>query len=46
MNIKKLAMLTSLACAVGIIYTVNSLKSLPDAFDFNLDDEEDDDGKI
>lgn len=46
MNIKRLAVLASVASAVGIIYAVNSFKSLMETVEFDFDEDLDDDGKI
>lgn len=46
MNIKKTIVLASLISAVGIAYAAYSLKSLSDAFEFDIDDEEELDGEV
>jgi hypothetical protein len=40
---KKLFVIATIASAVGIAYALYTLKDLPDAFDFNLNEEEDND---
>jgi hypothetical protein len=40
---KKIFAIVTIASAVGIAYALYTLKDLPDAFDFNLNEEEDND---
>jgi len=46
MNAKKAIVFASIIGAVGIAYAIYSLRSLSDAFEFELEEEEDLDGEI
>jgi hypothetical protein len=39
MNKKKIVLALAIASAVGITYAISVLKDLPEAFDWDLDDE-------
>jgi hypothetical protein len=41
-KIKNLIILASLFAAAGLTYTIVSIKNLPESFDWNLDEEDND----
>jgi hypothetical protein len=40
-KIKKIIFILSLAAAAGITYTIVALKNIPESFDWNLEEDED-----
>jgi len=42
-KIKSIIFILSLAAAAGLTYTVVALKNLPEVFDWNLEEDEDED---
>ncbi len=40
-KIKKIMFILSLAAAAGLTYTIVALKNIPEAFDWNLEEDED-----
>ena len=42
-KIKRIIFILSLAAAAGITYTIVALKNIPEAFDWNLEEDEDED---
>jgi hypothetical protein len=42
-SIKRIIFILSLAAVAGITYTIVALKNIPEAFDWNLEEDEDED---
>ena len=42
-KIKKIIFILSLAAAAGLTYTIVGLKNIPESFDWNLEEDEDED---